>query len=128
MLGVLPAQSDGNASVVSCGEVTVGSAKWGNCEVSATPRSDWNADSCSAAETVCGLCVEPNELTQPSGVRTLPQKVSARSSCVSVSRYCLLSGAHCRLPADADGTLYHSSNHNAYASAEMCRPFSGDTS
>ena len=43
--------------------------------------------------------------------------------CCSVSRYCLKSDAHCRLPTESSGAPYHMQHHVAPATAEMVRPY-----
>ena len=122
--GVMPAETDGGSKIVRDGEVTIGPAKGDNRNVNGNARCSFDADNCNEAEIFCGLCVEPAEGNLLPSNRTLPPALGSRPNCVAVSRFCLLSGAHCRLPADADGTPYHSNNHNAYATAEMCRPYS----
>ena len=58
-----------------------------------------------------------NEFAETCGLPSSP------ASCHSVSRWCLRTGIQCRLPAECDGTAYHTSHHNAHATAELCRPY-----
>ena len=56
-------------------------------------------------------------------LQLVADKMTQAVSCSCVSRYCLRAGRQCHLPAEADGTDYHMTHHNAHATAEMCRPY-----
>ena len=69
------------------------------------------------------MCARLTRKTKGPQLPSEPLVVTKTASCSCVSRYCLRAGRQCHLPADADGTDYHVTHHNAHATAEMCRPF-----
>ena len=60
----------------------------------------------------------------PGGRTAGPQAAPAVPDvhCRSVSRWCLRAGHQCRLRPCLDGTVYHTAEHSAEVTAEMCRP------
>ena len=75
----------------------------------------------------CSASVSADVQGSPAADTTAPVPTATalprQERCRSVSRWCLRAGVHCQLPPHTDGCEYHSANHNAYATAELCRPF-----